>query len=303
MMKHISVFSGQGGFDLAADWAGWDNIAHCELNEFCLRILKYYWPNAKSHRDIKTTDFTVYRGLIDVLSGGFPCQPFSLAGKRKGKEDGRYLWPEMFRAIREIQSPWVVGENVSGLVNWDGGLVFEQVQADLESEGYEVVPFLLPAAGIEAPHERERIWFVAHCERYGFERNKEFPEIDHKGIRKGMAKRYEFNPLHDNGLTSNTNGQRLQERLQTGQRSVSEKERPFKGCKSSRVYSEVTGWDKFPTQSPICTGNDGLSDRLDGITFSEWRTESIRSGGNAIVPHLALKIFKTINQYESRRQG
>lgn len=161
-MTHGSLFSGIGGFDLAAEWAGWTNLFNCEIDTFCQRVLKYHFPDAEQYSDIRTTDFSVWRGEIDVLSGGFPCQPFSQAGKRKGTEDERHLWPEMLRAIREIQPRWVVGENVFGITNWDGGLVFEQVCADLENEGYEVQPFILPASSIGAPHKRERVWFIAH---------------------------------------------------------------------------------------------------------------------------------------------
>lgn len=141
---------------------GWENVFHCEWNEFGQKVLKYYWPKAISYNDITKTDFTIHRGQIDVLSGGFPCQPFSTAGKRQGTEDDRHLWPEMLRAIREIQPRYVVGENVRGFTNWDGGMVFDQVQADLEAEGYEVLPFLLPACAVNAPHRRDRIWIVAH---------------------------------------------------------------------------------------------------------------------------------------------
>lgn len=168
-MRHGSLFSGIGGFDLAAEWMRWENIFHCEWNPFGQKILKYYWPNAKSYSDITKTDFTIHRGKIDVLTGGFPCQPYSVAGKRLGKEDDRHLWPEMLRAIREIWPRWVVGENVRGLINWSEGLVFHEIQAELEAEGYEVFPFLLPACGVNAPHRRDRIWFVAHTNSDGYE--------------------------------------------------------------------------------------------------------------------------------------
>ncbi|MDD4921764.1 MAG: DNA cytosine methyltransferase [Bacteroidales bacterium] len=160
-MTHASLFSGIGGFDLAAEWAGWTNLFNCEIDPFCKRVLKYHFPNAIQYNDIKTTDFTIWRGKVDVLTGGFPCQPFSQAGKRKGTEDDRHLWPEMLRAIKEIQPGWVVGENVFGITNWSGGLVFEQVQADLEAAGYEVQPFIIPACAVNAPHRRDRVWFVA----------------------------------------------------------------------------------------------------------------------------------------------
>lgn len=161
-MNHGSLFSGIGGFDLAAQWMGWNNLFHCEIDEFNRKVLKYYWPNAKTHTDIKATDFTVYKGQIDILTGGFPCQPYSQAGKRLGKEDDRHLWPEMLRAIREIKPRWIVGENVRGLVNWNGGLVFEEVHTDLETQGYKVQAFILPAASVGAHHKRERIWFCAY---------------------------------------------------------------------------------------------------------------------------------------------
>ena len=161
-MRHGSLFSGIGGFDLAAEWCGWENVFHCEWNPFGQKVLKHHFPKSISYNDITKTDFSIHRGDIDILSGGFPCQPYSSAGKRLGKEDERHLWPEMLRAIREIQPSWVVGENVRGLTNWNGGLVFDEVQSELEAEGYEVLPFLLPACAVNAPHRRDRIWFVAY---------------------------------------------------------------------------------------------------------------------------------------------
>ena len=142
-MTHGSLFSGIGGFDLAAEWMGWDNIFHCEWMPFPRQVLHYHFPNSISYEDITKTDFTIHRGTIDILTGGFPCQPYSSAGKRLGKEDERHLWPHMLRAIQEIEPTFVVGENVRGLTNWNGGVVFEEVCADLENCGYEVQPILL----------------------------------------------------------------------------------------------------------------------------------------------------------------
>ena len=113
---HASLFSGFGGPDLAAEWMGWDNAFHCEINEFCNTILEYHFPNSKTYRDVTTTDFSEWRGGVDVLTGGFPCQPFSVAGARKGADDNRYLWPHFIRAIREIKPTWVIGENVGGIL-------------------------------------------------------------------------------------------------------------------------------------------------------------------------------------------
>jgi DNA (cytosine-5)-methyltransferase 1 len=174
-MRHGSLFSGIGGFDLAAEWMGWENVFHCEWNPFGQKILHHYWPNAIQYHDIIKTDFSVHRGTIDILTGGFPCQPYSMAGKRLGKEDERHLWPHMLRAIREIRPRWVVGENVLGLVNWNGGLVFDEVQADLEAEGYEVQPYVLPAVAVDAPHRRDRVWFVAYSTNERLKEQREQP--------------------------------------------------------------------------------------------------------------------------------
>jgi len=163
-MKHGSLFSGIGGFDLAAEWMDWENVFHCEWNPFGQRVLKHYWPNAESFDDITKTDFTKYNGTIDILSGGFPCQPYSTAGKRLGKADERHLWPHMLRAIEEVAPRFVVGENVRGLTNWNGGMVFDEVCSDLENLGYQVAPFIIPASATNAPHKRERIWFVAYSD-------------------------------------------------------------------------------------------------------------------------------------------
>jgi DNA (cytosine-5)-methyltransferase 1 len=160
----LDYLKGIGGFSLAGSWMGWETIAWCEWNPFGQQVLKYHFPKAIGHGDITKTDFTIYRGQCDILTGGFPCQPYSHAGKRLGKEDDRHLWPEMLRAICEIQPSWVVGENVSGLISWDGGLVFHEVQTDLEAAGYEVWPVVLPACAVNAPHRRDRVWFIAYSE-------------------------------------------------------------------------------------------------------------------------------------------
>lgn len=160
-MRHASLFSGIGGFDLAAQWMEWENVFHVERDPFCQKVLSHHFPKSDSYEDIKTFDGTAYAGRVDILSGGFPCQPFSAAGKRAGTSDDRYLWPEMFRVIREIGPRYVVAENVRGLLSWNDGLVLDTVCADLEGEGYQVLPVVLPAASVNAPHRRDRIWIVA----------------------------------------------------------------------------------------------------------------------------------------------
>lgn len=310
-MRHGSLFSGIGGFDLAAEWMGWENVFHCEWNPFGQKVLHHYWPNAISYNDITKTDFTIHRGAIDILTGGFPCQPYSTAGKRLGKEDERHLWPEMLRAIREIQPRWIVGENVLGLVNWSDGLVFHEVQTDLEAEGYEVQPFVLPAAAVNAPHRRERVWFVAHSKNYGHGRVDKFGQetrIQKRGFHecKGEGRdeiRPEFKRHSESWPTPNTNSDGVQRQPinlgtseEIGQRG--------EGSTQIRDFGYVRGWEGFPTQSPVCDGNDGLSSILDGITFSKWRQESIKALGNAVVPQLVYPIFQAIQDHETNlREG
>jgi DNA (cytosine-5)-methyltransferase 1 len=285
-LTHGSLFSGIGGFDLAAEWMGWENKFHCEWNEFGQKVLHHYWPEAECFTDITKSDFKKYYGKIDILTGGFPCQPYSSAGKRKGKDDERHLWPEMLRAIREVSPRFVVGENVRGLTNWNGGLVFEEVCAELESYGYQVAPVIIPACGVDAPHRRERIWFVAYAE--SAYNNRKFREL---GIKKKENARNEKNYtlrksscIYDTRITTYSTSSRR------GQNNWNRKP-GLNNKKSTR-----NNWDNFPTKSPVCSGNDGLSGELDGITFPKWRNESIKAYGNAIVPQVAYQIFQAIEK-------
>lgn len=372
-MNHASLFSGIGGFDLAADRMGWQNVFNCEIDPFCRKVLAYHFPDAKQYEDVKTTDFTVHRGRIDVLTGGFPCQPFSLAGKRKGSDDNRYLWPEMLRAIREIEPRWVVGENVFGIVNWSDGMVFEQVQSDLEDAGYEVQPYIIPACAVDAPHRRDRVWFVA-CRRDaentlgdGFSRepcnSKEEPDkrqqrmpctgdsewlcdkerviatdCSHAGSEIlqregaiGVCKSSISTDTHNErlhklkhsaisdkkgqprrsiseGITSDTRRDRGRPRAKEVESEEPERARFNTSCNKS-IWE---GFSKFPTQPPVCGGDDGFSDRLDACPVpgwlkvnkrwrfsSWWRKESIKAYGNAVVPQIPYLIFNTIEKYET----
>lgn len=277
-MTHASLFSGIGGFDLAAEWAGWTNSFNCEIDPFCRRILKYHFPNAEQYADIRTTDFTIWRGRIDVLTGGFPCQPFSLAGKRKGTEDERYLWPEMLRVIRTARPRWVVGENVFGIVNWSEGMVFDEVCSDLEAAGYAVQPYIIPACGVGAPHRRDRCWFVAYCADAGFEAMRERTDC-----------------ADADRVVTDSYGKRRNEQLAAGVASETEK----RACQRDRKTFARTTFESFPSQSPLCCRDDVFPDGLDGITFPRWVRESIKAYGNAIVPQVALQIFETINEYEN----
>jgi DNA (cytosine-5)-methyltransferase 1 len=328
-MKHGSLFSGIGGFDLAAEWMGWDNVFHCEWNEFGKRVLHHYWPEAISYHDITSTDFTVHRGTIDILTGGFPCQPYSAAGKRKGKDDARHLWPHMLRAIREIRPRYVVGENVGGLLTWNAGLVFDEVQSELEAEGYEVIAFVLPAAAVEAPHRRDRVWIVAHAQNDGrhggkYKLRKNIDEdraglLQHRQERGEMGAESERHseewstPHADSDGRNSSHGEHAKYASERGQhvfydvgavatphaQSTGSTRQRFRrqgqgqpdGCDSGDLRA---GFRNFPTQPPICGGDDGLPRELDGVTFSKWRNQSVMGYGNAIVPQVAYQIFQAI---------
>jgi DNA (cytosine-5)-methyltransferase 1 len=166
-MTHVSLFSGIGGLDLAAEWAGFETVLFVEKDAYCQKVLRKHWPDVLIIEDIRSVHADSVREPITVISGGFPCQPFSHAGKRRGEADDRFLWPEMLRVISEIKPSWVVAENVPGLLSIKSGMVFERVLSELESCGYETLPLVYPAAGVGAPHRRDRVFIVAHSIEFG----------------------------------------------------------------------------------------------------------------------------------------
>jgi len=166
-LTHFSLFSGIGGIDLAAEWAGFQTVGQCEMNEYARKILQKNFGDIPRWRDIKDVTKESFLGKcgecqLTLLSGGFPCQPYSVAGKRKGEEDDRNLWPEMFRVVQELRPTWVIGENVAGFIN----MALDRVISDLESADYQCRAFVLPACGVGALHKRDRVFIVAHTKGY-----------------------------------------------------------------------------------------------------------------------------------------
>lgn len=371
-MKHASLFSGIGAPELAACWLGWENVFHCEINPFCRQVLKYWFDKSESYEDITKTDFKKWHGEIDVLTGGFPCQPFSVAGRRKGTEDDRYLWPEFKRTIREVRPRWVVGENVAGIISmvqpgketdvenssseWKPGdketllkqhFVIETICCDLEREGYSVQPIVIPACAVGAPHRRDRVWFIAHNNSIGFqnERTKQSaagdsglctPESSSYSAGCGQfcwcSDRTERSVYTDEKWDSEKNQWERSERkcryctdgtfneysYSFGlERGSDTEERMFPTCKSEeRNPCRLWDWENFPTQSPICGGDDGISMLLDadavfkGInrtgkasTYNRWRTETIKAYGNAMVPQVIFEIYRYIDNIEHNFYG
>lgn len=246
-MNHASLFSGIGGAEVAASMMGWQNLFHCEIQEFPRKVLDYWFPNSESYEDITKTDFTKWHGKVDVLTGGFPCQPFSLAGRRKGADDNRYLWTQMLRAIRQIHPTWVVGENVNGiktmvescqvtqmgrsdylfeenhLYREESRFTLDKICADLEAEGYSVQPIVIPACSVGAPHRRDRVWIVAHtqCDGYSSQghgnqrarekKSKEGQDRPQPGVRR-----------HGSSKTSSYSNSHRQRRRANKQKSITE---------------------------------------------------------------------------------
>jgi DNA-cytosine methyltransferase len=307
-ITHIDLFSGIGGASIAVDEVfGKNNVTHifCDNEPFAQAILKKHWPEAPIIGDIRafTTNADIKRrvhgeskkqsakthnetlsefiasvGSPFILTGGFPCQPFSQAGRRKGTDDDRYLWPEMLRVIREFKPQWVIGENVAGLLTWDEGVVLEQVCLDLEGEGYEVQPFVIPAVAVNAPHRRDRVWIVAHREsgreRFGKQ----------KGNCNGESKTQIRNDNRDaSNASSKTHGRccycpgcdkgwdectcdASHARQPHGTRS-SERVEANKTERSARIVSSERGssWDEnwLEVATWLCGVFNGLSEGLD----------------------------------------
>lgn len=311
-MIHLDLFSGIGGFAIAVDevW-GRENVEHifCDIEPFAQEVLKKHWPGSYIYDDIRSITNTTGEGLEGsagsgeegrtagrssspgerpfILTGGFPCQPFSAAGLRRGTADDRHLWPEMLRVIRLTEPQWVIAENVRGLVTWNEGLVLEQVCSDLEAAGYEVQPLIIPAVAVNAPHRRDRIWFVAH-------RNNSGERTSESGIEQVWA-----------------TGRPEREHSQSGAgRQNSNAEDPFSFGSSrqvlerqaAEVQDEGSSWesDWLEVATEFCSVDDGLSVELDGfkLSKSKHRQEQIKAYGNAIVPQVAIEIMRAIQAQE-----
>ena len=312
-LTHLSLFSGIGGLDLAAEMAGFQTVGQCEWADYPTKVLEKHWPDVPRWRDIRTLtgeSFYEKTGIrtVDVISGGFPCQPFSVAGKRKGREDDRYLWPEMLRVISELRPTWVVGENVAGIVN----MALDQVYTDLENEGYAVRALIIPACAVDAPHRRDRCAIIgcraleekhngrgwgthslenSDCVRFGkpgvlsqqpkrteLERDgKNVANSDLAGLQgrneKELPKRPGKRTFRKScAYVSDTESSELQ-----GQRRTARGWRPEFGCSS--------WWPAEPNVGRVAHGGPSRVDRLKCL-------------GNAVVPQQFYPIFQAIADIE-----
>ncbi|MEC5143055.1 DNA (cytosine-5-)-methyltransferase [Chitinophaga sp. 180180018-2] len=268
-MRHGSLFSGIGGFDLAARWVGWENIFQVEIDPFCQQVLAVQFPETNRFKDVTQFNTTQYDGTIDVISAGFPCQPFSLAGKRQGSSDDRYLWPHMLRIINQIRPTWVVGENVAGITSlvhaenptgmahqralWVEDqihysrqrYIIDTICQDFEHVGYSVIPIIIPACAVGAWHRRDRVWFLAYT----------------------------------NGGRRSGNQHRL-------------------GHEETDLFAQLHPWFPFGHISEVeglLLSQPGFIRLFDGVPLPLVRKQ-IKAFGNAIVPQVAYQIFKCIQQ-------
>jgi len=339
-MRMLDLFSGIGGFSLAAQWVWGDDleiVAFCEIDKFCQNVLRKHWPGVQIIEDIKKVEWVVAntkntdgkecqrespqiqfgRGnirSIDLLTGGFPCQPFSCAGKRAGTEDDRFLWPEMLRAIHEVKPRWVVAENVPGILSLDNGLVFEGVCTDLEAEGYEVIPLVIPACAVGAPHRRDRVWIVANSRCFRQEKH----EQQSTGVeqsdchashsigtgtrgkcreasdqRRGTSQNMREGIRQENGqaCTSGTTPTDCHAPDTTSLRCQSRKwmgNGKRVGQKQKGSHSSESSWQEhwYEVATRFCRVDDGVRNRVDRL----------KSLGNAIVPQVVEQIFRAIKE-------
>ena len=298
-LTHFSLFTGIGGIDLAAEWAGFETVGQCEWADYPTKVLEKHWPNVPRWRDIRsvTKQSVSDKGIgsIDIISGGFPCQPFSVAGNQKGKDDDRYLWPEMLRVIQELKPNWVIGENVPGIIN----MALEQVCSDLENEGYEVQSFIIPAAGVGALHRRKRIFILGYSKYDGLssieelrsneETGNKWGEKEQKKTREleGTNRSIDVSSLHrcENGIkqiVANTNSEGLER--STGTMVQGERKR----LAGSDWGSSCNWWEVEPNVGRVANGISSRVDRLKCL-------------GNAVVPQQVYPILQAIADIENVR--
>jgi len=277
-MKVLDLFSGIGGFSLGLERAGMETVAFCEIDEFCQKVLKKHWPDVPIFNDVRELD---YDGSVDLICGGYPCQPFSVAGNRKGEEDDRHLWPAMFSLIKKHRPTWVIGENVVGHVS----MGLDSVLDDLESEGYACQTFIIPAVAVDAKHRRDRVWVVGNAEHHGSftseKRRKPFEASAHNS--EGAIKTCKFKGASrpkSNENVADTAGERQQRQ---GESIKPKCEKKIKKRQTDDVIASCfqKEWAAEPRLGRVA---DGVPNRVDRL----------KSLGNAVVPQIPEIIGRAI---------
>ena len=317
--KLLDLFSGIGGFSLGAERNGIETIGFVEKDEFCQKVLKKHWSDVPIIDDIRKVNGKDF-GAATIISGGFPCQPFSVAGKREGTDDDRYLWDEMLRVISEVKPRWVIGENVQGIINIEDGMVLRQVHNDLESEGFKVQCFVIPASGIGAWHQRNRVWIIGHnvsnTKSIGNRRKDRNMESENEKNRAEGREITISKFINDSKNVSNTSSIRgshtTADNKGNGPEKFSKEDVKFsiksplrnnvsdsneqrtqiqtQGQQSSiKVPGSTEQKSWWQTQSELCGVPNGVSYELHSN-----RADRIKALGNSIVPQIAEQIFRSI---------
>ena len=273
VMTFGSLFAGIGGFDLGLERAGMICRWQVENNPFCNKILAKHWPDVKRYGDIKDVGKHNLES-VDLICGGFPCQPFSVAGKQRGKEDDRYLWPEMLRVITEVKPTWIIGENVAGIIRME----LDQVLFDLEDQGYEAQPLVIPACAVDAPHRRDRVWIVAHSAKQRERRRRVQRSNKDRATIKEWASDKFTRPGKNVADAQCINDDST--RYGTG-----------KNCRQQSREAKIfrDGYKWLP-ESGICRVANGVSRRVDRL----------RALGNAVVPQIVEIIGRYIVDIEEK---
>mgnify|MGYP003118756921 CR=1 FL=1 len=335
-LKILDLFSGLGGFSLGLERTGhFETVAFCDNNKYSKLVIDKHWKGIKIYDDIReiTKEKFTTDGIEtpDIITGGFPCQPFSVAGKQKGTSDDRHLWPEMFRIIKTFKPRFVIGENVRGIVNIQDGVVFETVCTDLESQGYEVQPFNIPAAAVGAPHQRKRIWIIAtlantigNDERRKISRSYEEKgrvQEEHRskdsasGIFSGTSEiRKSNNGYEDVANTHTRLGNGENEEIQTGRNTSNISSSEMANTNSERLEGLGQSSSQFNETSSSTSRSEERQGQVDQGWWSvepnvgrvahgvSGRVHRLKALGNSIVPQIAEEIGKAIIKAAERKE-
>jgi len=339
-MRVLDLFSGIGGFSLGLERVGMETVAFCEIEPFCRRILQKHWPDAIIHEDIRKIDGRQYQGAVELVCGGFPCQPFSHAGEQRGKQDDRHLWPEMLRVIREVQPAWVLGENVPGIISME----LDQCLADLEEAGYSAGAFVIPACAADAHHIRNRVWICAHANGPALRNGAEWAtqgrhnvqgsrdaQLGHDGTSQPMADPHPERQLQSQGVeqeqrgwagnssedVANTERSEVRSRseevdsreTQATQRS-GERSRPVANPGGKRLEGWQSGGDwgsqhPEPEQSggPVAQHWEPEPDVGRVANGVPHRVDRLKGLGNAVVPQVVERLGRMILDIEEEMHG
>ena len=315
-MKVVDLFSGIGGFSLGLERAGMETVAFCEIEKFPRQILAKHWPDVPCYEDVK--ELTKERldadgiGSIDVICGGYPCQPFSTAGKRQGQDDDRHLWPEVFRLLQEIRPAWFIGENVAGHIS----MGLDSVLSDLESEGYAWQPFIIPAVAVDAQHRRDRVWILATNTEHmrgaeqerQYQRAQEFDRSGENGLGAGNAVA-NAEGGHDGGGHAGENTRQKQkfgsccfENNVADSDSDSVNGKRLKPCFTDSEERKITGkrqagscgdgFRRWPAEPAVGRVANGVPRRVDRL----------KALGNAVVPQIPEMIGRAIMEIENNNE-